>query len=70
MKKILIAGGAGFIGTRFCNENKDNYDITVVDHFWFGDHLDKKIKKIVNHYKSKINVEKIKFKVVLKKINL
>ena len=46
MKKILIAGGAGFIGTRFCNENKDNYDITVVDHFWFGDHLDKKIKKI------------------------
>lgn len=30
----------------------------------------KKIKKIVKHYKSKFNVVKIKFKVVLKKINL
>lgn len=46
MKKLFIAGGAGYIGTRFCNELKNEYDITVLDHFWFGDYLDPKIKKI------------------------
>ncbi len=39
MKKILIAGGAGYIGTRFCEEYDDKYDITVLDPFWFGDHI-------------------------------
>lgn len=46
MKKILVAGGAGYIGTRFCNEYCDIYDITVVDLFWFGDKLNDKITKI------------------------
>ena len=45
MKKIFIAGGAGYIGTRLCNELCDRYEITVLDHFWFGDYLDKKIIK-------------------------
>ena len=45
MKKILIAGGAGFIGTRFCVENSSKYDITVVDNFWFGDKLPNNIIK-------------------------
>jgi len=39
MKKILLAGGAGYIGTRFCEEYKNLYDITVLDNFWFGDNL-------------------------------
>jgi nucleoside-diphosphate-sugar epimerase len=46
MKKILIAGGAGYIGTRFCNTYCNMYDITVVDLFWFGDNLTDGVKKI------------------------
>ncbi len=45
-KKILVTGGAGYIGTRLCNTLVDDYDITVLDYFWFGDHLDDKIKRI------------------------
>jgi nucleoside-diphosphate-sugar epimerase len=39
MKKILIAGGAGYIGTRFCEQYDRHYDITVLDPFWFGDNI-------------------------------
>jgi nucleoside-diphosphate-sugar epimerase len=46
MKKILVAGGAGYIGSRFCNELSNDYDITVIDLFWFGDHLVDNIKRI------------------------
>ena len=46
IKKLLIAGGAGYIGTRLCNELCCDYDITVCDLFWFGDFLNPKIKKI------------------------
>lgn len=54
-KKILILGGAGYIGTVLCNYlvNKE-YDITCIDTFWFGDFLDKKVKKIkanINNFK-------------------
>ncbi|NJP04046.1 NAD-dependent epimerase/dehydratase family protein [Candidatus Gracilibacteria bacterium] len=34
-KKILVTGGAGFIGSNFCNINKDKYDIVALDNlFW------------------------------------
>ena len=46
MKKTLVAGGAGYIGSRFCNELSNDYDITVIDLFWFGDHLVDNIKRI------------------------
>jgi len=47
MKKILIVGGAGFIGTRLSNTlNKSGHEVHVVDNFWFGDFLDTNIKKI------------------------
>lgn len=54
-KKILILGGAGYIGTVLCNYlvNK-KYDITCIDTFWFGDYLNKKVKKIkknINDFK-------------------
>lgn len=43
--KILIAGGAGYIGTRLSNElHKRGYEITVVDLLWFGNKLDRGIK--------------------------
>jgi len=47
MEKILITGGAGYIGTRLSNYlSTKNYQVTVVDNFWFGDYLDPSIKKI------------------------
>jgi len=46
MKNILVAGGAGYVGTRLCNELCNDYNVTVVDYFWFGDHLNDKIVKI------------------------
>ena len=40
MNKVLVVGGGGFIGTRLVTELKErNYDVTVVDLFWFGDYL-------------------------------
>ena len=47
MKKILIIGGAGYIGTKLCNylAGKGN-KITCYDTFWFGNFLNKKVKKI------------------------
>jgi nucleoside-diphosphate-sugar epimerase len=46
MKNILVAGGAGYIGTRLCNELVESAKVTVVDLFWFGDHLDGRISKL------------------------
>ena len=47
MKKVLLAGGAGYIGTRLSNYlYEKGYDVTVLDNFWFGDFLNKNINKI------------------------
>tara|TARA_Y100000593_G_scaffold74652_1_gene137506 strand:+ start:4740 stop:5708 length:969 start_codon:yes stop_codon:yes gene_type:complete len=47
MKKVLIAGGGGYVGTRLVMELKDrDYDVTVVDLFWFGNHLPKGVRVI------------------------
>jgi nucleoside-diphosphate-sugar epimerase len=40
MKKVLLAGGAGYIGTMLTEELiSRNYDVTVVDLLWFGNYL-------------------------------
>jgi len=54
MKKILLTGGAGYIGTRFCQEYSDIYKITVLDNFWFGDNLPENVTKVKKDI-SKIN---------------
>ena len=47
MKKILLAGGAGYIGTELCKRLlKLDYSITVIDDLWFGNNLDPKIHLI------------------------
>ena len=44
-KKILIAGGGGYIGTELSNDlNMRGHDVTVVDLFWFGNYLNDNIK--------------------------
>ena len=44
---ILIIGGAGYIGTNLCNYlSQKNFNITCLDTFWFGNFLNKRVKKI------------------------
>jgi nucleoside-diphosphate-sugar epimerase len=46
--KILIAGGAGYIGSALVPKLIDRgYDVSVIDLFWFGNHLPKQAR-IVN----------------------
>ena len=43
MKKILILGGCGFIGTELVKELlNSNFKVTVIDSQWFGQRLKKK----------------------------
>ena len=38
--RILIAGGAGYVGSRLVPALRERgYDVTVVDRLWFGNHL-------------------------------
>jgi nucleoside-diphosphate-sugar epimerase len=45
--KIFIAGGSGFIGSRLVTHlEEQDYDVTVLDLFWFGDYLPKETKRL------------------------
>ena len=52
IRKLFVAGGAGYVGTRLCNlladsgHHEPDYEVTVFDQFWFGDSLDDRITKI------------------------
>ncbi len=37
MERILVTGGAGFIGSNFCNLNKDKYEVIALDNLFLGD---------------------------------
>ncbi len=37
MKKVLVTGGAGFIGSNFCNLNREKYEIVALDNLLLGD---------------------------------
>ncbi len=42
MKNILITGGGGYIGTNLTQKLLEkNYNVTVMDTFWFGNYLEK-----------------------------
>ncbi len=36
-KRILVTGGAGFIGSNFCNLLSEHYDLTALDSLYLGD---------------------------------
>ena len=47
MKKILLAGGAGDIGTELCKRlQRLDYKVTVIDELWFGNNLNPKVELI------------------------
>jgi nucleoside-diphosphate-sugar epimerase len=47
MKKILVIGGAGYVGSRLSNHlSGSGHEIHVLDKFWFGDFLSPGIKRI------------------------
>jgi len=48
METVLVTGGAGFIGSNFCNINKKKFKIIALDNLFLGDpdNLDKDIKFI------------------------
>ena len=47
MSKVIVFGGAGFIGSALIPELlKRHHEVTVVDLFWFGDHLPEGITRI------------------------
>lgn len=43
---VMILGGAGYVGSRVAPVLAQTHNVTVVDKFWFGDHLSEGIKKI------------------------
>ena len=46
MKKILLAGGAGYIGTELCKRLlRLDYKVTVIDDLWFGNNLDPRVER-------------------------
>jgi len=61
MKKILVTGGAGFIGSNFCNLNKEKYDVVALDNLFLGDpaNLDSDINFIEGDACNMDNLNKI-----------
>ena len=53
MKKILIIGGAGYVGSELCNFlHKRKYKVACLDNFWFKNKLNKNIKLIKKDIRS------------------
>ena len=47
MKKVLVTGGAGYIGNRLSRRLLElDYDVTVIDGLWFGNNLPSAVKLI------------------------
>ena len=59
MKKVLVIGGAGYIGSRLVKTIANNYEVVVIDRFWFGDYLPSTVKKITQDALN-LNVEDVK----------
>ena len=62
MKNILVTGGGGYVGTNLTSELlSENYIVTVLDTFWFGNYLKKhKNLKIIKKDIRNINKKDLK----------
>ncbi len=61
MERILVTGGAGFIGSNFCNLNKEKYEMIALDNLFLGDeqNLDSDIKFIKGDACRKEDLDKV-----------
>lgn len=61
MKSVLVTGGAGFIGSNFCNINKNKFKITALDNLFLGDtrNLDEDIEFIKGDACNKEDLNKV-----------
>ncbi len=61
MKKVLVTGGAGFIGSNFCNLSKGRYSVTALDNLLLGDprNLDADVRFIKGNACSVNDLEKV-----------
>ncbi|MCK5615948.1 NAD-dependent epimerase/dehydratase family protein, partial [Candidatus Pacearchaeota archaeon] len=61
MEKVLVTGGAGFIGSNFCNINKEKYEITALDNLFLGDesNLDEDVKFIKGDARKKEDLDQV-----------
>jgi UDP-glucose 4-epimerase len=61
MKRVLITGGAGFIGSNFCNINKEQFEVIALDNFLLGDrrNLDEDVQFIEGNACNKEHLEKV-----------
>ena len=60
MKKVVVFGGAGFVGSRLSKFLQQKYEVTVVDSFWFWDSVDQ--YKELSGFTGKCIVEDIRSK--------
>lgn len=60
-KRILVAGGAGFIGSNFSNTHKDAYEVIALDNLFLGDprNLDAEVTFIEGDAGDMATLEKI-----------
>ena len=64
MKKVVVFGGAGFVGSRLSPFLQGKYDVTVVDTFWFWDSVEQ--YKELSGFTGKCIVEDIRSKDIKK----
>lgn len=59
MKKVLVTGGAGFIGSTLANHLSDDYEVTVVDDLSMGKKENLNLEKNIVFIKGSVTDEKL-----------
>jgi UDP-glucose 4-epimerase len=61
MQKVLVTGGAGFIGSNFCNLNKSHFEVTALDNLFLGDerNLDSDVRFIKGDASNPKDLDKV-----------
>ncbi len=60
MERVLVTGGAGFIGSNFCNLNKEKFSVVALDNLFLGDpaNLDEDVEFIEGSANNKEDLDK------------